>query len=258
MTSDAPTVSDTFQKVGRIRAVCLDIDETLVDYVTSSRMALIALMGHDDAWASWSRLTDAHYDRYIAGEVDFDTMRWERTRQFFMDHGEVLDDAEVIDRERRRQNALRDAWCLFEDAIPCVEWIRSSGLRLAAVTNAAGRYQRGKLAALGLTDLFDKIVISGEIGAAKPDPVIFHSACVALGVAPHEAVHVGDRLDLDAVGAHDAGMYGVWLDRFSRRTCPRRGNPGPVPEGISVIGSLSELPALLAGRSHNDVPAVRR
>lgn len=251
-------MSTTFRNAGRIRAVCLDIDDTLVDYVRSSRRALTALIGHDDAWASWSRLTDAHYDRYMAGEVDFDTMRWERTREFLVDLGETLDDTEVIARERHRQRVMRDAWCLFDDVLPCIDWLRSSGLRLAAVTNASGQYQRGKLAVVGLTEIFDHIMISGEIGTAKPDPLIFRSACVALGLAPHEVVHIGDRLDLDAAGAQNAGLHGVWLDRHARRACPRRGNPGPVPDGVTVIHSLAELPALLADHLDVDVPVARR
>jgi putative hydrolase of the HAD superfamily len=237
--------------------VCLDIDETLVDYVTSARIALTALVGHDDAWPVWRRRTEQHYERYMAGEVDFDTMRWKRTKDFLFDLGESLDDAEAVARERYRQTAMKKAWCLFIDAMPCIERIRAAGFRLGAITNAAAGYQRGKLAAVGLDDVFDHIAISTEIGVAKPDPVIFHTACVGLGVAPHETVHVGDRLDLDAMGARGAGLYGVWLDRGP--ATDRRADRAPagrtsVPPDVSVIGGLHELPGLLG----LDIPAARR
>jgi putative hydrolase of the HAD superfamily len=54
-------------------------------------------------------------------------------------------------------------------------------------------------------------------------------------------VHVGDQLATDAVGARDAGLHGVWLDRSG-------GGALPQGAGISVIGQLAELPALVTGR----------
>ncbi|APU17179.1 MULTISPECIES: HAD family hydrolase [Actinoalloteichus] len=225
---------------GSIRAVCLDIDDTLVDYETSARSGLTALLGHDDAWPAWRRTTDLHHLRYHAGEVDFDTMRRERTKEFFAGLGEELDDGEAAEREEHRLSCISRTWRLFDDAWPCLEWLKASGLRLAVITNAASLYQRRKLAAVGLIDTFDHLVISEELGIGKPDPMIFHTACEALGVAPSETIHVGDRLDLDASGAVDAGLHGVWLDR--------RGEADRVPVGVSVISSLTELPDLVFPR----------
>jgi len=225
---------------GSIRAACLDIDDTLVDYVASGRAGLAALVGHDRSWAHWARLTELHYDRFIAGEVDFDRMRLERTRAFFAELGEPLSDAEVAVREARRVDAMRGAWRLFDDALPCLHLLRSAGLMLAAVTNAPSAHQRGKLATVGLVDAFDVLVIAEEVGMAKPDPAIFHLACTRLGVRPDQTVHIGDRLDLDALGAVDAGLYGVWLDRAATATA------APVPPGVHVINGLLELPDLIA------------
>ncbi|MGH3978622.1 MAG: HAD family hydrolase [Pseudonocardiaceae bacterium] len=227
-----------------IAGVCLDVDDTLVDYDRSMKAGLREMLGEDDAWPDWCAATERHYLRFTSGQVDFDTMRRQRTKEFFASRGEVLDDQEVVAREERRMAAVRRSWRLFADALPCLRALRAAGLRLAAVTNAAGAYQRGKLGILGLDAEFDALVISGEVGAAKPDPVIFHVACAALGVQPDQAVHVGDRLDLDARGARGAGLHGVWLNRSHRSPDTRR-------EGVTVISALSELPALIArlGRS---------
>jgi putative hydrolase of the HAD superfamily len=221
-----------------ITAVCLDIDDTLVDYGSSMRAGLREMLGADDAWSAWCAITEQHYPRFTAGEVDFDTMRRQRTKDFFTTRGELLDDDEVREREDRRMTAVRRAWRLFDDALPCLRWLRAMGLRLAAVTNAASRHQRAKLAALDLEAAFDAVVISDEVGAAKPDPAIFHAACAALGVGPAHAVHVGDRLDLDAQGARAAGLHGVWLDRS------RHGNRAH-PAEVTVISGLAELPRVM-------------
>ncbi|HSL06744.1 MAG TPA: HAD family hydrolase [Pseudonocardiaceae bacterium] len=222
-----------------VAAVCFDVDATLVDYEASTRAGLRELLGTDEAWSEWCVLTDRHYLRYLAGEVDFDTMRQQRTRDFFAHRGEVLCHGEVVRREERRAAAMRRAWRLFDDALPCLRALRALGLRLAAITNAAGDYQRAKLGALGLESAFDAVLISGELGVAKPHHAIFRRACRTLGVLPAQAVHVGDRLDTDAEGARNAGLHGVWLDRSGCGELPKSA-------GISVIGRLGELPSLVA------------
>ncbi|MFR9729699.1 HAD family hydrolase [Saccharopolyspora sp. MS10] len=222
---------------GRIKAVCLDIDDTLLDNAASSRLGLRALIGNDAAWPVWRHTTEEHYARYVAGELDFERMCRERTRAFFAAFGERLTEEEAAAREDYRMTAMQAAWRLFDDALPCLEWMRASGLQLAVITNAPGAYQRLKISRTGLAGSFDSMLISGELGVAKPDPRIFHAACAALDAAPHEVVHVGDRLDTDALGATDAGLHGVWLNRNGTEHAP--------PPGVSMITSLAELPELL-------------
>ena len=226
---------------GEIRAVCLDVDDTLVDHGRSAHAGLTALVGNDDSrrcLPRWFELTECHYQRFIGGEVDFDTMRLQRTRAFFAELGELLSDAEVAAREATRLAAMRRAWRLFDDGEPCLHLLRSAGFMLAVVTNAAGPYQRGKLATVGLINTFDVLIIAEEVGVAKPEPEIFQLACRELRVTPRQAAHVGDRLDADALGAARAGLTGVWLDRT--------GSAGHAPPGVHVISELTELPELLS------------
>ena len=239
-TTPSPVGTRDLRSATPITAICLDIDDTLVDYGSSMRAGLREMLGADDAWPAWCATTERHYPRFTAGEVDFDTMRRQRTKEFFANRGELLDDDEVREREDRRMTAVRRAWRLFDDALPCLRWLRAVGLRIAAVTNAASRHQRAKLQALDLETAFDAVVISDEVGAAKPDPVIFHAACAALGVGPAHAVHVGDRLDLDVQGARAAGLHAVWLDRARR--CERAR-----PAEVTVISGLAELPRVVTG-----------
>jgi putative hydrolase of the HAD superfamily len=195
------------------------------------------MIGRDDMWAVWQRMTEEHVARVVAGEMDFDTMRRARTKAFLADLGALLDDEVVTALEDRRLAEMSYTWQLFADVVPCLVWLRTAGLRIAAVTNASGSQQRTKLHQLGLARFFDTIVIAGECGVSKPNPMIFHTACRQLGVPIEQAIHVGDRLDVDAVGACNAGLHGVWL---------HRGGPGWLaPAGIRVIDSLANLPAML-------------
>lgn len=221
-----------------IRAVCLDVDDTLVDHTSAVRSALRAMLGHDDAWPLWKQVTDEQVTRVVAGEVDSDTMRWQRTKEFFGCLGEIIDDTEAKHREYLREQAMRRSWTLFPDVLPSLEWLVAAGIRIAVITNASGPYQRAKLADLGVAAFIDAAVIAGELGASKPDPVIFHTACQKLGYPADQVVHVGDRLDLDAIGARDAGLTGVWLNRTGPTI-------GALPAGVSMINGLHKLPELL-------------
>lgn len=113
------------------------------------------------------------------------------------------------------------------------------------MTNASGSHQRTKLADLGLERFFDHIVIAGEVGSAKPDSEIFHSVCRVLECEPAQTVHVGDRLVADAVGARDAGLHGVWLDREAGHVDGREeAGQRDLPSRIHVLESLDQFPQL--------------
>lgn len=220
-----------------IDAVCLDIDDTLVDFTATARRALSDMIGRDDMWLRWQRTTDEHVAKVVAGDLAYEDMHEARTKAFMADLGALLDDDLVADLERRRCTQLRTTWRLFEDTLPCLDWLRAAGVKLAAVTNASGAHQRTKLETLGISRFFDTVLIAGELGAAKPDPVIFHTACARMDVAPGQTLHVGDLLEADAVGARNAGLHGVWLNRSLDDARPAT--------GIDMIETLADLPELL-------------
>lgn len=126
------------------------------------------------------------------------------------------------------------------------------GHRLALVTNGAPAIQRAKLALTDLARRFDAIVVSGEVGAGKPDPAPLLAALAALEVRPAEAAMVGDSLERDVAAARAAGVYAVWLDRgasdarwpLTSDGSARPTGPGTRPD--ARVTSLRELPALLA------------
>ncbi|MPZ97419.1 MAG: HAD-IA family hydrolase [Propionibacteriales bacterium] len=81
---------------------------------------------------------------------------------------------------------------------------RAAGLRTALLSNSWGNdYQRD-----GWDDMFDVVVISGEVGLRKPEPAIFTLVCRRLGVAPAECVFVDDQAH-NVEAAEALGMTGV-------------------------------------------------
>jgi putative hydrolase of the HAD superfamily len=83
---------------------------------------------------------------------------------------------------------------------------------LALVTDAQTAYARGELHSVGLLEYFEPIVISGDHGYRKPDRRLFQIALDRLGVAPENAVYVGNDMYRDIFGARQAGMRTVMYD----------------------------------------------
>lgn len=226
----------------RADAVLFDIDDTLVDFAGAARLALLGAIGSatgltpDAILASWDRLSQVQYDRYTAGELDFDGMRVARMKVVLADldpAGEY--DPDVI--EAARHDAIFGHYRLFDDVLPCLSRLRAAGVPVGLISNSDGDYQRRKLAAVGLSDLAADAVCSGDIGVAKPDPAIFAVACEQLGVHPGRAVYVGDRWTTDVLGSLAAGMGAVWLNRNHL--------PRPAP-----------TPTLLPGRQFAELPTL--
>lgn len=78
----------------------------------------------------------------------------------------------------------------------------------------------GILEGAGVRGLFEAIVVSDAVGWRKPAPAIFHEALRRTGAAPHEALFIGDRADIDVAGAQRVGMEAVWLNRSAESLPP--------------------------------------
>jgi putative hydrolase of the HAD superfamily len=127
----------------------------------------------------------------------------------------------------RRLHGERHLWCRTAvGAAEVLDRLRAAGLRLGVVSNSDGRVEEALVAA-GLRDRFEVVLDSALVGVEKPDPAIFRAALDALGVAPAEALYVGDLYEVDVVGARAAGMEAVLLAPgagASAADCPRFGS----------------------------------
>lgn len=106
--------------------------------------------------------------------------------------------------------AARNKVEIFTDVRPALERLRSR-YRLYALSNGNADLDR-----CGLGALFDGHVTAIGAGAAKPDARIFAALCDLAGVPADEILHVGDDPITDVVGARQAGMQSVWLNRHAR------------------------------------------
>ena len=118
----------------------------------------------------------------------------------------------------------------------------SQHFRLGVITNGYIDSQRGRLEAAGLTDYFDPILISEEVGVAKPDRRIFEMALAQLDMRREDVLYVGDSIGHDHEGCISAGIDFCHY-------CPQSAMDLELPAVKFTIGRLSELIDLLSPRA---------
>lgn len=237
-----------------IDAVLFDIDDTLIDTRAAFVAAIAAVCGrflpglapdrHPEALAWWRTDPSGHYRAFTRGETDFETQRRARADEIQEAFGgSALTDASYREWAELFVGTLDRSWAAFDDAHVAVNGLLADDVRLGAVSNAQNDVQVGKLAATGFADTVPLLVGLDTFGVGKPDPRVWLEACRRLDVDPARTAYVGDELDIDAGGAQEAGLVGVWLDRpGTRRGGERLEDPDVARErGLVVVRGLDEL-----------------
>ena len=112
--------------------------------------------------------------------------------------------------------ARGSSWQLFEEVEPVLRELVEHGFRLGVVSNWDRRLHT-LLDDLGLAGRFETIVVSSEVGHAKPDPRIFREAVHRFGLEPVQVLHIGDHRIQDYEGAAAAGLQSYLIDRDNGR-----------------------------------------
>lgn len=196
------------------------------------------LEANTEVWRTyWSEVED----RWTLGVLDGATVSFEAWRRALLACGCDDDSLAQLARNTLRRH-VGETIRLFDDARELFGSLLRTRVPLALITNGASDTQRDALRVLGIEHRFSAVVISGEVGIAKPDPAIFAIAIDRLGVAPESVWHVGDSLAADVVGAKAAGLTAIWLNREGLSW--KDGDPRPDHE----LRTLAELAGLLSLR----------
>lgn len=120
-----------------------------------------------------------------------------------------------------------DSLSLYPDTNTTLWALRKAGLKIAVCSNLARPYAAPVMALLPVT--LDAYIWSFEVGAIKPEPIIYSAVSDALNIAPSKILFVGDTLLADYIGPQKMGMHSVHLNRKN------------IPSPNSTIISLTEL-----------------
>ena len=205
----------------RYKAIFIDIDDTLLDYIPCCREAFDAAMRN---------LTPSLEER--EGERLFHLF-FEISGRLFSEakHGKYTI-AEVMDLYPKEfiaaigypdsavdpfKHAFRAAWgethTLVPEAKEMLDILRTKGYRLFAASNSFGHLQRRRLERAGILSYFEDTYISMDIGYDKPDIRFFQEALHRCGLQPNEVLMIGDSMTTDILGAQAAGIEALFFDR---------------------------------------------
>jgi putative hydrolase of the HAD superfamily len=156
-------------------------------------------------------------------------------RQIMASCGARATDDLIAEMVRRDQELLLANARLYDDVIPFLTRLSDRGIKIAIVSNCTDN-TRAMLVATGVDRLADELVLSCEVGSAKPAPEIFRHALGRLGVGPEAAVFVDDQARFCA-GSVAAGIRAAQIIRGDL--------DGQLPaEGVTLVRSLPEVEAL--------------
>ncbi|MCJ1677463.1 HAD-IA family hydrolase [Streptomyces sp. APSN-46.1] len=197
----------------RCDALSLDLDETLIDYSVSSPRALEAIGGRRSDLPRWYEVS-AQADRDLdRGLLPVEEYERERIRRFHdACHGRSLSASELDELVARRRGAVLASVRLFPDAVRFLDTVAALGIRCVAVSNSFAALREDIVRHLDLAKYFSHITYCGDGVHRKPAMEAFSGGLAALGGA-EAVVHIGDEYEADVIGAGNAGLQGVHVNR---------------------------------------------
>ena len=225
----------------------VDFDDTLYDTHGNS---VIALRETFEAFRleRWFPDPQTFYDAYWLANIDL----WTRYSR-----GEITRDYLIVERFRRplsegRGLEITEALCLemsdrflefcatksgvVEGAHELMDYLKGRGYRMHMTSNGFHEVQYKKLAASGLRDYFDTIILSEDAGANKPSKAFFDYALAKSGASVDTTMMIGDNLQTDIIGAHDVGLDTILFNRWDVQ-------PSDIP--THTVAALREIMQIL-------------
>jgi YjjG family noncanonical pyrimidine nucleotidase len=218
-----------------------DADNTLFDFPAGERLALTRALGafgipaDPPTLAAYHRINDGLWRKLERGEIATEVLR---VRRFELLLGELGRPGGAAALANRFADILGEYALPLPGAEAAVaRW--AARVPVAIVTNGIAAIQRARLKHSPIRGLIRALVISGEVGVAKPDPHMVHVALDALGCRePADALLLGDSLEADIAAAANAGIASCWYNPAGAA------NLSPF-QPTYTVASLDEVDALL-------------
>ena len=238
------------RNIMRYKDLFIDFDDTLYD---THGNAVIALKETFEAFHLERYFADPNvfYDAYWAANIDL----WSRYSK-----GEIDRPYLIVERFRRPLSLgvgleVTEPLCLemsdvfldfcsskpgvIEGAHELMDYLRSRGYRMHMTSNGFHEVQYKKLAACGLRDYFDTIILSEDAGVNKPSPQYFDYALKVSGADRQTTLMIGDNLNTDVIGAFNAGINAMLVNRWNVKK-------EDIPQNVTfVVNGLRDIALIL-------------
>lgn len=221
-----------------------DLDRTLWDFDTNSRLALSEIfqtkdlqailgVGFDEFYQTYVIENEKCWDDYRIGAMSKEVLRFERflrTIQRFDQNQKAL--AVEMGDMYVATSPLKTA--LMEGTKEVLSTLQARGYRMHIITNGFEEIQHIKLKNTGIDHYFEEIITSERAGVKKPHQQIFHHSLKLAKASPNDSVMIGDDLPVDILGAKAVGMKQVYF------------NPKAAPHQEEITKEIQSLKEMLA------------
>ena len=224
-----------------IKGIVFDIDGTLLQHNLAVKLSLkhlysfvrnkIPHASFEEFLSIWKAKSNQYMNEYLDGDLSFEEQRILRVQSVLSNWDYNLSSNEAMEVFRIYLVKYEQNWMLYDDVLLCLNSVKK--FPLGVISDGEGQQQRGKLTFTKIKPFFDSIIISGEVGLSKPQPEIFQRSAKELNLSLNEILYIGDSLEKDVLGALNAGMYGVWINRTEQIY---------KKSDVKMISKLTDLP----------------
>lgn len=209
----------------KYRHLFFDLDHTLWDFEANSRQTLLQLyedlelkdrgiQDFDLLHKNYLVHNDKLWERYRNGYIKVDELRWKRMWLALLDF-KIADEPLAREMGVRFLDLLPTRKLLFPHTIEILDYLREKNYQLHLITNGFEKTQHGKLKSSGLDSYFAEVITSEGSNSLKPHKEIFDYAFRRTGAAPEQSIMIGDTIDVDILGAVNAGIDQVHVNHLT-------------------------------------------
>jgi putative hydrolase of the HAD superfamily len=199
-----------------------DLDHTLWDFEANSRQTLEELyidLALSERGVNDFGLFHQNYlihneklwDRYRNGYIKVDELRWKRMWLTLLDF-KIADETLARNMGVTFLEKLPTRKILFPDTIHILDYLANKGYELHLITNGFEITQHSKLKNAAIDHYFKEVITSEKSNSLKPHKEIFDYAMAKTGASYSNSIMIGDSVEVDIMGAHNAGMDQVFVN----------------------------------------------
>lgn len=220
--------------------ILFDMDDTILDFQKAQFVSIKYVLAKynipysDDIYHLYKNINHNLWGQFDEGKMSKDTVQQERFTRFFKTLGEDIDG--------------QQANIFYQDALAGQTWLipyakeickkLSQNHTLSIVTNGVGMTQKKRFSSSEISPYFSNILISEDIGIAKPDKRFFDEVFKVINCAEKSQIlWVGDSLSSDIQGANNAGIDCCWFNP----KCAKLDRPLQITYTITDLRQLSDI-----------------
>lgn len=207
------------RKGDKMLAFIFDVDDTLYDQLQPFQSALaqqvnIKELSVEKVFVRSRQYSDQVFQLAESGQITMAEMHQYRIQKALSDFGISMTTSEAA-AFQRDYTRFQQEISLIADVRKTLDYCLARGFLLGVITNGPEKHQWRKIEQLQLTKWIQKenIIVSGEVGLAKPQSEIFELAEIKMGLTKSQTYYIGDSFQNDVVGAKNAGWHAVWSNR---------------------------------------------